>query len=373
MKKSPPSQKKKYYEVEKKMITIKKNGVEITCTAEEAKSLFPELFGSARVIITEEAAEKHSEAAQGIKKKIAYPDHRKKPTTPEGSEHRHRRFKGWTDEEISYLQEHYKPAYGVTDEIAKALGRTKKAVSLKAQRLGLTKQTTPPIKKEGKPDNTFKRWTRSEIAYLKAHYKKDMSAEQISDVLKRSIGSLYTLVKRLRRNGELDHKKQREKNDDKEERRDGIKQRYEGSRKRMTFINSRASWLCKNYGYDYQKARTMAADEWREGERKIEAKKAQKVPENKDVEFPVLKTLAVGHTKNMIPVLHHIVSNKGCLTIDETEQVCNPAVGFWNSLTWERFMAEIISKSKDISAYYGVRNRFSIKEEQGRKVLCYGE
>lgn len=272
------------------MIKIRKEGLEIDCEVEEARALFPEIFVGRkertndeereervtitpkRVVITPESVEAHKKAIKGLKN---------------GCDNQHKR---WSRKEISYIKKNYDPVTNNTQELAKALGRSRNSVRVKAQRMGLM--------------NGLKKGRKN---------KTEVTSNRMA---------------------------------------------------RMRFINSRAKGLVETYGYSYNKARSMAAAEWNNKNQSSANKKI----------FPLMKTISMNNSKNLIPVLHHMVSNKGRLTIEEIERICDPDTGFWNSVTWRRFLIEIMEQSKEISKYFGVRNRFSIKREEGdREILCYGE
>ncbi len=75
----------------------------------------------------------------------------------------------WTEEEIAYLKIAYPTVY--TKDIAKKLNRSVCAVQLKANKIGLKKETGWS---HGRP---AKRWTQDEDEFLKRHYEKDPHKE----------------------------------------------------------------------------------------------------------------------------------------------------------------------------------------------------
>jgi hypothetical protein len=88
----------------------------------------------------------------------------------------------WTDDEISYLREHYGKAPG--EEIARALGRTYNAVTERARRHGLRSRRAP------------RRWSEAEDAYITENYGKIPNVE-LASALGRSYFSLKAREDRL--------------------------------------------------------------------------------------------------------------------------------------------------------------------------------
>ena len=128
----------------------------------------------------------------------------------------------------------------------------------------------------------------------------------------------------------------------------------------MRFVSSRAQSLCKNMGWNYNKAFLVASEEWKEGKNV-----------GKPRVFPKFKTLASGSEAQLIPFVHHAVSNKGTLTFDDIQKVCMPVGGYWNSTSWGYFLEEFILLSKEVARYFGVHNRFSIVNDGQAKTERY--
>lgn len=77
----------------------------------------------------------------------------------------------WTEEETKYLLENYNEL--TDEELAGKLGRSRKAVSSKREKMGLRKDAA---------DN---QWTMKEVVYLKKYYRQ-MTDKEIAAVLGRS-------------------------------------------------------------------------------------------------------------------------------------------------------------------------------------------
>lgn len=80
--------------------------------------------------------------------------------------------RNWTNEELLILEEEYKKHKKIEDIIDKLPNRTKDAISLKIQKLGLNKKYPNP-----------RTWTDEEIEILKNGYSKNETAKQIAEKL----------------------------------------------------------------------------------------------------------------------------------------------------------------------------------------------
>jgi len=90
--------------------------------------------------------------------------------------------------------------------------------------------------------------------------------------------------------------------------------------------------------------------------------------------FPKFSMIPDNNIKNIIPFIHHMVSNNEILTQKDISIITNTKDGVWNVYMWDEFLKEFIEQSRIIANYFNVRNRFSIEMNDSKNnELRYGK
>jgi len=206
----------------------------------------------------------------------------------------------------------------------------------------------------------LRRWTKKEEKYIKQNF--DFHKRNY-DELAVSIGrSDKAIINRVQKLGLLRSKESIVKipKIKKTIRADDVR------RKRMSFINNRATNLQVKYNWSREKAMSQANMEWNNKNKNYDLEE--------HYSFPKFSMIPDNNIKNIIPFIHHMVSNNEILTQKDISIITNTKDGVWNVYMWDEFLKEFIEQSRIIANYFNVRNRFSIEMNDSKNnELRYGK
>lgn len=174
-----------------KEITVRvkwvEDGLEFTGSAWEVGALLKSLVVKER---KERKKETHVQEKKSEKKPAAKETKKKTKKKRKRREIKARRGrKKWTKNELDFLRENYSTMS--SKEIGKQLGRTAKAVLMRAQIIGISgkkgkKRRSMSKKKKQIDENKWSRWTEREEAYLKSNWHNGTNIPFLAKALNRT-------------------------------------------------------------------------------------------------------------------------------------------------------------------------------------------
>jgi len=147
------------------------------------------------------------------------------------------------------------------------------------------------------------------------------------------------------------------------------KEAWKEATERRRFIESRTKNLMHmNNKLTYEQARDRA---------KLESMLHNKTGIIRESKFPQIETISNEHQGILENVIKNIIGTRGRLTYFEVINTINvnPAInnGIWHGYIWHKFVTEVLEKSKQISAYFNVPNKFKCVMNGNHQVLNYGD